>query len=151
MVLWQRLATCSFAPGGAIRPSISNRSLGSCRSVGLARARCLLKLRQFWQKDHCSNLIFGAVNTLAFWTPTSPSIDVLLGNWPGFRKPGMTYISWCVFCLQVQQLSFFVRARCLSAGLRGLESYRGPAGNRSTTASVTLSATQECRDTNCTT
>ena len=27
---------------------------------------CLLKLCPFWQNDHCSNLIFGAVNTLAF-------------------------------------------------------------------------------------
>ena len=44
------------------------------------------------------------------------------------------------------ELHFFVRARCLSAGLRCLNLTRGPAGNRTTTGS--LSATQECRDTN---
>ena len=43
---------------------------------------------------------------------------------------------------------FLVRARCLSA-VYGLESYSRPAGNRTITGS--LSATQECRDTNCTT
>jgi len=72
MVLWQRLATCSFVPGGAMRPSISNRSPGSCRSVGLARALLFVKAAPVLaKKGHCSNLIFGAVNTLAFWTPTS--------------------------------------------------------------------------------
>ena len=43
----------------------------SCHSVTLARVLLFLKLRHFSQKGHCSNLIFGAVNTLAFWIPRS--------------------------------------------------------------------------------
>ena len=49
-------------------------SLGSCHSVGLAKAlrfvKAVLVLAKKVTAD-CSNLIFGAVNTLAFWTPRS--------------------------------------------------------------------------------
>ena len=77
MVLWQRLAACSFVPGGAMRPSISNRSPGSCRSVGLARALLFVKAapvlakKRSLQQSH-----FRAVNTLAFWTPTSGPLQL---------------------------------------------------------------------------
>ena len=43
---------------------------GSWRSVGHARALLFVKVAPVL-KSHCSNLIFGTVNTLAFWTPTS--------------------------------------------------------------------------------
>ena len=44
----------------------------SCHSVTLARVLLFVKAAPFFaKKGHCSNLIFGAVNTLAFWTPRS--------------------------------------------------------------------------------
>ena len=56
MVLWLRLATCSFASGGAMRPSISNLP-GSCHSVGLARALLFVQAAPiFGKKGHCNNL-----------------------------------------------------------------------------------------------
>ena len=45
-------------------------SPGSWRSVGFEKALLLLKLCQFWQKRVTAG-IFGAVNTLTFWTPRS--------------------------------------------------------------------------------
>ena len=43
----------------------------SCHSVTLARVLLFVSCAIFRKKGHCSNLIFGAVNTLAFWTPRS--------------------------------------------------------------------------------
>ena len=44
----------------------------SCHSVTLAKVLLFGKAAPFFaKKGHCSNLIFGAVNTLAFWTPKS--------------------------------------------------------------------------------
>ena len=44
----------------------------SCHSVTLAKVLLFGKAPPFFaKKGHCSNLIFGAVNTLAFWTPKS--------------------------------------------------------------------------------
>ena len=45
----------------------------SCHSVRLAKVLLFGKAarRHFSKKGHYSNLIFGAVNTLAFWTPRS--------------------------------------------------------------------------------
>ena len=44
----------------------------SCHSVTLGRVLLFVKAAQFChKKGHCSNFIFGAVNTLAFWTPRS--------------------------------------------------------------------------------
>ena len=60
-----------------MRPSISNRSPGSCRSVGLARALLFVKAapvlakKRSLQQSH-----FRAVNTLAFWTPTSGPLQL---------------------------------------------------------------------------
>ena len=44
----------------------------SCHSVTLAKVLLFGKAAPFFaKKGHCSNLIFGVVNTLAFWTPKS--------------------------------------------------------------------------------
>ena len=70
MVLWQSLATCRRG----WRPSISNRVPRNpaiplhytCKSIAFWQS-CAI----FRKKGHCNNFTFGAVNTLAFWTPRS--------------------------------------------------------------------------------
>ena len=45
---------------------------GGKKKVTLAKVLLFGKAAPFFaKKGHCSNLIFGAVNTLAFWTPRS--------------------------------------------------------------------------------
>jgi len=49
MVLWQRLATCSFAPRGA--GELQSATRDPAVPLDLQKRCCLLKLRQFWQKQ----------------------------------------------------------------------------------------------------
>ena len=80
------------------RPSISNRSPGSFWSVGLAKHCCLLKLHWFWQKGHCSNLIFGAVKDdpgrrwFRSWDATTRirNAATRFADWAGSRSS-----EWC--------------------------------------------------------
>jgi hypothetical protein len=58
--------------GGAIETFNQQQcSPESCHSVTLENVLLFGKAALFFAKSHCSNLIFGAVNTLAFWTPRS--------------------------------------------------------------------------------
>ena len=58
--------------GGARDLQSATVFLESCHSVTLAKVLLFGKAAPFFpKKGHCSNLIFGAVNTLAFWTPRS--------------------------------------------------------------------------------
>ena len=69
MVLWQRLATCRRGyrdlQSATVFPGILPFRY-TCKSIAFCQS-CAI----FRKKGHCSNLIFGAVNTLAFWTPRS--------------------------------------------------------------------------------
>ena len=79
MVLWQRLATCSFVPGGAMRPSISNRSPGSCRSVGLARALLFVKsCASFGKKKVTAAISFSGRKHISFLDSNKWSSPVAL-------------------------------------------------------------------------
>ena len=75
----------------------------SCRSVRLAKALLLLKLRQFWQKGHYSNLIFGAVNTLVFGLQ-----EVVLRSIPKFCGSGRQVFS------QARATGWINRNGCMS-------------------------------------
>ena len=93
MVLWQRLATCRRGYGDLQSATVFPGILPfryTCKSIAFCQS-CAI----FRKKGHCSNLIFGAVNTLAFldskkWSSPVQHVDVcvILPAFCGFMVSG---------------------------------------------------------------
>ena len=129
---------------------------------------CLLKLRQFWQKRSLQQSHFRGRKHIGFldsnkWSsPVSYVLRRLVSSWnvavrcthhcltaPSKCRGHPTAISESSSSLSPYcstTIPFFCPSRLPFSGFTVLSLTRRPAGNRTTTGS--LSATQECRDTN---